>query len=327
MGCDVKLNTLNHFKKEGFISDMRVILDHSKFNEANKHYTGLAADLYGLNIEGKLLFDISKTKKSPVGPSDKIYTASVNYIAEPVDELFNELNKLVDTKNEIDKSTIEIIKNREPESKIVYIGNKYKNSNVFHFSESLSAASKINERARVSNKGFLLESKDERLLYDLINEFYTRTGKTFDINNKTEVGLESQKRFYKLMDNKGIKGLQISDLNGNLHLIKFSFPKEIVSSDTTLDLKTEPLVDEIDTDLYEEDPGMAKSTLDQKHWFLKSDLDKLYKKYTPSEINDMLLQDEEVAKETLIKALYPNEFINDRYIPNRDVNDQIKNCK
>ena len=87
MGCSSKINSLDMLKAENIISDVRVIQDFQRFDDANLRLTEFAKQTYGLlPVPGELLYSVS----------DKKVDGKVIYRAEPNELLFSVLDNLID---------------------------------------------------------------------------------------------------------------------------------------------------------------------------------------------------------------------------------------
>ena len=87
MGCSSKINSLDMLKAENIISDVRVIQDFQRFDDANLRLTEFAKKTYGLMpVPGELLYSVS----------DKKVNGTTVYRAEPNELLFSVLDNLID---------------------------------------------------------------------------------------------------------------------------------------------------------------------------------------------------------------------------------------
>lgn len=88
MGCNSKLNTLQHLRKIEVIDDKRVISTDklTEFNRLNNVYTNEAKTIYGVNLDGKL-FTIEK-RKHPI-------KGTTIYRAIPNEEMFEGIDKAI----------------------------------------------------------------------------------------------------------------------------------------------------------------------------------------------------------------------------------------
>jgi hypothetical protein len=325
MSCDTKLNTLNFFKKEGLLSDTRQILDRTKFDEANEKYTKVAQDVHGLDTGGKLIFDI-ETSERTIDRGDIVYARKEQiYRAVPVDEFFKVLDDLVVKNDILEDEALRTINNRTPVMKTVNVGEKYTDDPVQHFTSGTAYKSNLNKRAKVSNEGFINQSEDKVFFQKLVDEYYTRSGRKYNINNKSSEGKRIQMGFYEFLNKKGIKGVEVFDSNNDLHMVKFNFGQQMEFADNTMD-------ESMQTNLFAEgvvptEQQVNKSQLEDLNWYNEKDLNTLYERYTPTQINRFLSEDMANAQEVFNEYLYGNEFNNTNYVSDREVNDQIKKCK
>lgn len=325
MSCKTKDLTLDHFKDEKLISNDRVILDMNKFDSANKYFTNLAEEVHGLDPKGQMLFDVTSSETTVAG-RDAIYSRKKKtYFAEPVDELFETLDELV-IKNDItEDEAIRTIKDRKPVRKTVNVGNKYRGENAQHFTTSEADKSNINKRVKVSNEGFINQSEDKVFFDRLVTEYQSRTGRKFNINNNTKAGVKVQNGFYNFLNSKGIKGVEVFDSNNDLHMVKFNADETIEFSDDIMD---KPVITDTFTEGVEvTEAPMKRSQLEDLEWYEQSELDSLYTVYTPAQINQMIAEDMQNAQDVFNEYLYGQEADNAIFVSNRDVNDQINNCK
>jgi len=325
MSCKTKDLTLDHFKDENILSKDRVILDMNKFDQANKYFTNLAEEVHGLDPKGKLLFDVQKSETTVAG-RDVIYSRTKKtYFAEPVDELFETLDELV-IKNDItEDEAIRTIKNRKPVRKTTYVGNKYRGENAQHYTTSEKNKSTLDKKVKVSNEGFINQSEDKIFFDRLVSEYQSRTGRKFNIDNNTTAGVKVQNGFYNFLSSKDIAGLEVFDSNNDLHMIKFNAEKTIEFSDETVNEapKLEPFTEGVTVT----DAPIKRSQLEDLEWYLQDELDSLYKVYTPAQINQMIAEDMQNAQDVFNEYLYGQEADNAIFVSDRDVNDQINNCK
>lgn len=323
MGC-AKEQTLNHFKTKGYISDTRAIIDMDKFNNANKYFTNVAVEVHGLSPGEGLLFDI-ETSEVTVNRGDIIYARKNKiYRAVPKEELFDALDQLIAEKEVREEDALREINDRKGDSKTVYVGEKYTDDPVMHFTTSESYKHGRNRKAKVSNDGFLNQSQDKAFFNKLVAEFETRTGREFDINNKSKEGKNTQTKFYKFLNNKGLKGIEVFDSNNDLHMIRFNFGQPVNFADITMD-------ESMQTNIFAEgitptEQSISKSQVEDLNWYNEQDLASLYEAFSPAQINQLLAENMDNAAEVFNEYLYGDKELKTR-ISNREVNDQIKKCK
>ena len=177
----------------------------------------------------------------------------------------------------------------------------------------------------MSNKGFLNQNKDKNLYNRLVSEYQIRSGKTFDINNNTKSGAVSQLGFYNFVASKGLLGVELVDSRGDIHMVKFEPQTTIEFSDT--EINTDTFTEEFTGEEIPVDAPTKRSVLEDMNWFNQSELDDLYRTYSAAEINQFMEDNVTDAKKVFTDLLYPNEFKNDIFVSDRDVNYQIKKCK
>ena len=325
MACDTKQNSLNHLRDKNIITDTRTIMSDQRdaFDKENERLTSIASEIYGLDTGGRMLYDI-ETVEHTVGKDTLTSRKRKTYKATPVDELFEKLDELYDIKHARQEDQIRTVLDRKPESRTAYIGARYKDTEVMHMVQDKTQASKVNKLAKIQTRGFLNQRTDDVLYDNLVREFKTRTGRTFSINATTSAGLDLQVKFYEFVSKKGIKGMEVYDSENNLHLISFGFSPELQYSDTELSENIER--DETSTMLETvEEP--VKSVLEDKNWYHPKELESIYEIYSPAEVNKMMDENSQDATDVFNKLLYPDEFNNDIFVSDREVNDQVRKCK
>ena len=324
MGCDTKQNTLNHLREKNIIGDTRTILnDLGEFKKINTELTDLAKDIYGLNPGDKLLFEV-ETVTHTVGNRPGTSRERKTYKATPVDELFKTLDELYDKKDAAEQDLVQDIFNRKAVNKSVYIGTRYKGSDVRHYVSNDGQASTLNKKAQLSNQGFLNQNIDSVLYENLQQEFKKRTGKVFNINDITTQGMETQKSFYNLVRKTGVKGVEVVDSNGNLHVVDFMDTPVNEYSNTELD---DAIVRNELTTTIEEVVEDTMSPLEMNEGYSSQEAERIGEVYSQEQINQMLEENKEDALKTFNDLLYPNEFNNDIFVSDREVNEQIRKCK
>jgi hypothetical protein len=320
MSCDTKQNTLDYLKRKEVISDMRVITEGNleKFNTENDKMTKLAKDKYGLEANGKKLYVIEKVDRAY--DNNKIDNRkSTTLYATPVDELFEELDLLHEKKNILEADALRVIFTRTPKTRIAYVGPNYSSGYGNHYVSNQSIASKVDTKVQFKNKDFLNSIEDDVLYDKIVKEFKANTGYSFDISKKTAHDLEMHQKFFKLLASKGLKGVELTDNNNDTHFI--SLPA--IESGSQIEM---PQTD-IDTNVEEVSGYVVKSQLEKFKWFHQNELDKIYDKYSPEQVNTMLEENQQDAIDVFTQMLYPNEFKNDIFVTTQDVNDQIRKCK
>jgi len=246
------------------------------------------------------------------------------YFATPVDELFNELSDLFDKYHAIREDKISILRSREPEIIKAYVGPLYKDSGFFHYVSDKSNASKVNKEVILSNQNFIDVTRDKILYQELLMDFENATGLTFNIDDKSNEGVIAQEKFYNYLRKNNIDGIELVNSKNETQFVKFSPLVKVEFSDTELDdFDINPTAGVLEPT----NQRFAASRLESMNWYGATELDKLYESYTPEEINQMLEEDEESAKNTFNNLLYPDEFINDIFVNDLAVNDQIRKCK
>lgn len=101
MACNSKENTLRWFMKRDIISETREVLDLNKFNMANTIFTERAINEYGLNTLGNLLFTTSESEGAVGIAKDRAIRKKIRR-AEPNSVLFDNLDKLIEAREEQD---------------------------------------------------------------------------------------------------------------------------------------------------------------------------------------------------------------------------------
>ncbi|AGO48954.1 RNA polymerase accociated protein [Cellulophaga phage phi14:2] len=96
MSCKLQTKAVNKLKEDGVLSDKMEILDLKNFDRLNELYTDTAINKYGL-ISDRNLFEISKREiKLPFNSSYSRDNIKTVYRAVPNEDLFEELELLVD---------------------------------------------------------------------------------------------------------------------------------------------------------------------------------------------------------------------------------------
>tara|TARA_R110001592_G_scaffold148167_3_gene372882 strand:+ start:2740 stop:3717 length:978 start_codon:yes stop_codon:yes gene_type:complete len=325
MFCDTKVNSISYLKEEKAIDETRIILDENLFNEGNEYLTSIANEKYGMDTGGKMLFNAETTTYKEMSSNYAAARDAKVTRAVPVESFFKELDLIVDEYDIIEEDAIAIVADRVSEPIVVNKGNKYKGSNVRHYTTSKPYSSKVNIQTRMSNKGFLNQNKDKNLYNRLVSEYQIRSGKTFDINNNTKSGAVSQLGFYNFVASKGLLGVELVDSRGDIHMVKFEPQTTIEFSDT--EINTDTFTEEFTGEEIPVDAPTKRSVLEDMNWFNQSELDDLYRTYSAAEINQFMEDNVTDAKKVFTDLLYPNEFKNDIFVSDRDVNYQIKKCK
>jgi hypothetical protein len=325
MTCDTKYNSISYLKEEKAVDDTRIILDETIFDKSNEFITNVAIEKYGLDTGGKMLF-VPETTTHRAMEKD-FATSGVNKVtrAVPVEEFFEKLDVLVERHNIVEKDAVAIIQDRISEPIVVNVGNKYTSSPIKHFTTSKPYSSKKDTQVRIRTKGFLNQTTDRVFYNRLVSEYEAVSGIVFNINNNTKSGNDQQLGFYKFLTNKGLLGLEVLDSRGDSHMIKFDSQIELKFSDTEVD--TEVVSESLTDELVPVDKPVGRSVLESMNWFEQSELDALYRTYSPAEINQFVKEDIINAEKVFTDLLYPNEFKNDIFVSDEDVNYQIKKCK
>jgi hypothetical protein len=323
MSCDTKQNTLDYLKKKQIITDIRVITPEKleAFNEANDMLTRVATNKYGLETNGKKLYEIEESKRKYDNNTLQQRTQTTMY-ATPVDTLFETLDELHAEKTISNIDAIRNILTREPKSRTAYVGMKYPNYQGSHFSETgFKGAIKV----QINNQGFISNSNDQVLFDRMVADYKSQTGYKFDISHNSNDAQVHHERFYKMLSEKGIKGVEVLDSSNQMHYV--TFPKITQLEESYSELEQDSTMNEITGRVEPVSEDTSRSQLDSFNWYYQPELDKIYDTYTPEQVNEMLEENKENAIETFNKLLYPNEFKNDTFVSHDIVNDQIRNCK
>lgn len=326
MSCDTKLNSLDYLKRKNIITDIRVITTEKldEFNRENEKITKLAEDKYGLATDGKMLYEVERSER--MIDNNTVYSRKqTTMFATPVDELFDELDRLLIEKEDSQVNQIREVLTREPRKRIAYVGARYSDYTGNYYVEEGPSKSKVNRKVRIDNKGFLNSVKDAQLLENLVADFKAETGHTFNINDKSTNASRYHQKFFSRLAEKGMRGIEIMDSNNRMHYITFPKVETLEYSDS--ELNTDYQKSDVTTRIEPVAESTVRSQLDRFKWYYQTELDQIYDTYSPEQVNEMLKEDKEGAINTFNELLYPNEFKNDIFVSNQETNDQIRKCK
>lgn len=325
MGCNTKDNSLIHLKAKGIIGETREVagVNLKAFRAKNRYLTAVAASVHGLETGGKMLFTEESTTHKTISRDWLFAQTNTVMRAVPVDELFNELDKIIDEKNTKDEILMEEMRARGTKLRVVSRGYRHYNEDVVHFTETSEDSGAPNSKSLVSNENLLNQKEDSVLFDNWVREYELRTGYKFNINRATEADLENQKKFYDFLKHqKGLRGMEVYNFRGELQLLLFNQPskKEVLEEDPKL--KLEDFQDE-----EFKDTEIPKSRLETQEFYDSTEAATILKTYTLSEVNDMLSDDKKAAVETFNTLLYGNGLKSDIFVSDRDLNEQLNKCK
>lgn len=319
MSCDTKKNSLEHLKENEIISDTRIINNPEKFNEENRFLTAVASVKYKLDTGGQMLYAVESTTHKVLDRNFATSRTDTKVRAVPVDHLFEKLDVLIGEKSKEQIIKIHEIRNRDGVNRTLKLGFRHSGTDVQHYTEVESELINPND-ATISNKGFLNQKTDSGLYNDLKNEYTLAGSYDYNINSASFTELDKQKKFYDFLKKKGLKGLEVYTSKGELQIIKFNqVESSEQSQEELLKLKSPTLTVSEDQ--------VQKSSLETTESYSAEEASKILSVYSLEDVNKMLEEDHSKAIDTFGKLLYDNQLKTDIFVSNRDVNDQIKNCK
>jgi hypothetical protein len=327
MSCNTKDASLIYLKDKKFITEDRVIIgaDLASFDVVNTMLTARAKEIYGLDIGDRKIYDVEKVSRTVKGNDARYARDQTFYLATPVDDFFTTLDELYNIRNTNFVDFIRKILSRKQEPRIAYIGKHFKGTNANHFTQNEMQTVSVKKKVSINTTGFLNQVTDKAFFDKLVADFELRKGVKFNINDKSALGRINQEKFFAFLAKYRLKGIELYDSGNNLQLIAFNYP-------VSLDVENNILEDiptsfNITTTISPTTEPIIRSVIEKPGGYYISEANRIYEVYSPEVVNQMMEENSENAKLIFNTLIYPNEFKNDIFVTDSEVNDHIRKCK
>jgi len=294
--CSVLESSLAELKQDGVIEEYtRVIKEPYTFLNYNKTKTKIVNDVYKVNTKGQLLYN-------------EVVTKSNNYIAEPNQWIFDEVQKV---KDQLEIKTAVLAKTPE---------NLDKSSGVKHFILTTEVS---NESTGLSTKNFLNTKTDVETFEVLQNLFFTKLGKVYRPYAKTKAAKADKNTFYKFLASKGYVGLVIDEK----FAVSFEFDStEAIDFINKMEVEnSEPQLQIFDESLEPTAPLLNK--VEVLGTYSAEEVALLKESYSDLEINEMMISDPQEAKAIFNELLFNKLWEKSNFAPKELINNFNRICR